>query len=208
MVHLFVLHEVGRSSTLGYRGFLGKVPFFPYYWAQDSLNFLVLSVIFLFCLSLPYVLGDPEMFVEANSLVSPVAIVPEWYFLPFYAVLRAIPNKGLGVVFLFLRLLSLSLLAFLKNYMRPLVLFSRVLVYWFVFVVILLGWLGQCPVEFPFGFLRGLFTFWYFLSLILLAVSYMLRRVLFTRDVVLLFRRQTLSCTFAFELRKKGPKIF
>ena len=171
--HLLSLHSVGSTSNLGYRGGLGKVTFFPFYWAQDSVNFLFLFLAYLFILEFPYYLGDPEMFVEANPMMSPLHIVPEWYFLAYYAILRAIPNKSIGVAVLLLRLLVPMMFGLIRNYMSPLVLFLRSLVYCFVSVFVLLSWLGQRPLEHPYVMLRGVLTLFYFIVLILMARVYL-----------------------------------
>lgn len=83
-------------------------------------------------LSFPFVLGDAEIFIAANSLRRPVHIVPEWYFLFAYAILRAIPNKIIGVVALLFRVVSLYFLALSKNYITILNLLNKFFVYWFV----------------------------------------------------------------------------
>lgn len=94
---------------------------------------------FLFFIVYPYVLGDPEGFVERDPMVSPVHILPEWYFLPFYGMLRAIPYKGVGVLVLAGSFLGLLLLPFSVGYSSPLSLFSKVLCIFFLFVGLLLG---------------------------------------------------------------------
>jgi len=125
ILHLLFLHKVGRTSILGYSGGLFKVRFWPYYWAKDLINVVPLMLVYLFLLEYPYMLGDTEIFVEANCLARPVHIVPEWYFLCFYAILRTLPNKNWGVFFLIIRLLLPLYLGLLKNYIRPLILCVR-----------------------------------------------------------------------------------
>lgn len=98
VVHLLLLHDTGRTSIIYcHRG--GEKEFFgPYYWFKDMLNVFVWLLFFMFVFLYPFTLSDPEIFIEANPIVSPVHIVPEWYFLFAYAILRAIPNKILGVL--------------------------------------------------------------------------------------------------------------
>lgn len=110
-----------------------------------------------FVLSFPFLLGDPEMFVEANPIVSPAHIVPEWYFLWAYGILRAIPNKTLGVFFLGLSLLRLALLPLREGYTTPLVLVNKGVVFSFFLTGIMLSWLGQCLVEYPYPLISLLF---------------------------------------------------
>jgi len=132
LIHLVFLHERGRTSSLLCLGDYDKVKFFPFYAAKDSLNLLLWAGFFFLALSFPFMLGDAEMFIAANSLSSPVHIVPEWYFLFAYAILRAIPNKIIGVVALLFRVVSLYFLALSKNYTTMLNLLNKFLVYWFV----------------------------------------------------------------------------
>lgn len=116
-------------------------------------------------------LGDSDNSIPANSLVTPSHIVPEWYFLPFYCILRAIPNKLLGVIGMFgalIILIPLSLIHTLNlrsNRYRPLFNF----IYWiFVFNFFLLIWLGAKPIAQPYTFISQIATFIYFLYFILL----------------------------------------
>lgn len=132
VLHLVFLHATGRTSTLLCLGDYDKVKFFPYYAAKDSMNFLVWGLFFFFALSFPFVLGDAEMFIAANRLRSPVHIVPEWYFLFAYAILRAIPNKIMGVIALLLRVTVFYFFALIKNYTRGLNLLNKFLVFWFI----------------------------------------------------------------------------
>lgn len=88
-----------------------KVPFHPYFTFKDAVGFLVLlAIIAVLGFFLPTVLGDPENFIPANSIVTPVHIIPEWYFLFAYAILRSIPSKLGGVVAL---VISIAILYFL-----------------------------------------------------------------------------------------------
>ncbi len=116
----------------------------------------------LFFLSYPFLLGDPEIFLESSSLVSPVHIIPEWYFLFAYAILRAIPRKGWGVLFLDLSVLVPMLLFFNSSYLPPIRNITKTVVFFFLFNFIFLSWLGQCPVEFPYVILRVVCTIFYF----------------------------------------------
>jgi quinol-cytochrome oxidoreductase complex cytochrome b subunit len=134
--------------------------------------FFIFIIFFsLFVFFSPNVLGHPDNYIVANSLVTPPHIVPEWYFLPFYAILRSIPNKLGGVVAMVSAILVLLLLPFLNtstvrsSKFRPL--FS--LLYWFlVSDFLLLGWLGQKPVEDPYISIGFWCTALYFTILLIL----------------------------------------
>jgi len=162
VAHLIFLHDRGRTSSLLCIGDYDKVKFFPFYIAKDGLNLLLWLRFFFLALSFPFLLGDAEIFIAANSLSSPVHIVPEWYFLFAYAILRAIPNKIMGVVALLARVVGLYFLALSRNYTTILNLLNKFLVYWFVRVWLLLTWVGQCGVEAPFIVLGIIFSICYF----------------------------------------------
>jgi len=177
--HLIFLHETGRTSKINCHGDYDKIAFFSFFWMKDLLNvFVFIFLLFLF-LFFPFSLGDPEIFIEANYMVRPVHIVPEWYFLFAYAILRAIPNKILGVVALLFRILIFYILGFIKVYVRVLRIFNKFLVFIILFTGVLLSWLGQCMVERPLVFLRGLFSFLYFFLIGVLIFYYFSLRKLF-----------------------------
>jgi len=154
-MHLIAVHDTaGASNPLGVPGYYDRMPFAPYFLFKD----LVTIFIFLFGLSLfvffmPNVLGDSENYVMANPMQTPAAIVPEWYLLPFYAILRSIPNKLLGVVAMFASLLIILVLpktdlGLTKGLQfRPL---SKVAFYIFVINFLILQQLGAKHVESPF----------------------------------------------------------
>jgi len=168
LLHLVFLHDSGSTSSLLCLGDYDKVKFFPFYAAKDRLNLLLWAGFFFLALSYPFKLGDAEMFIAANSLRRPVHIVPEWYFLFAYAILRAIPNKIIGVVALLFRIVRLYFLALPKNYTTMLNLLNKFIVYWFVRIWIVLTWVGQCRVEAPFIVLGIVFSFLYFVILFII----------------------------------------
>jgi len=119
----------------------------------------------------PNILGHSDNYIEANSLVTPPHIVPEWYFLPFYAILRSIPDKLGGVVAMILAILVLLILPLTNiskirsSQFRPLYSFF----YWFlVGIFLILGWIGQKPVESPYIEVGMISTVFYFLFLTIL----------------------------------------
>jgi ubiquinol-cytochrome c reductase cytochrome b subunit len=113
----------------------------------------------------PNILGHPDNYIRADALVTPKHIVPEWYFLPFYAILRAIPNKFGGVVAMFSSILILFLLPLLGRFESKSSKFLALVQYFFwLFVgdVFLLGWLGACVVEQPYVIISQCATVLYF----------------------------------------------
>ena len=167
ILHLIFLHRTGRTSSLYCHGDYDKVSFAPEYWGKDAYNVIVWLIFIVLSLIYPFNLGDPEIFIEADPIIRPVHIVPEWYFLFAYAILRAIPNKILGVIALLIRIAGFYLFALVNNYTSCLNKLNKYLVFTFIVSSVILRWLGQCLVEDPFTFLRPLFSIIYF-SLILI----------------------------------------
>jgi ubiquinol-cytochrome c reductase cytochrome b subunit len=111
ILHILFLHETGSRNPLGLNRDGEKVSFHSYYSVKDIFGFVfVFFLFFILVFISPFLLGDPENFIPANSLVTPVHIQPEWYFLFAYAILRSIPNKLGGVVGLVMSLLILFVL--------------------------------------------------------------------------------------------------
>jgi ubiquinol-cytochrome c reductase cytochrome b subunit len=172
LVHLSLLHESGSNNPLGITKFSNVIAFYPYLYVKDLLAFLILIFMFsFFVFYFPNLLGHSDNYIPANPLVTPPHIVPEWYFLPFYAILRSIPDKLGGVVAMLAAILVLLLLPFLNfsnirsNKFRPLF----ALVYWFLVAdFAILGWIGQKPVETPFIEVGMVATFLYFFILLIL----------------------------------------
>ena len=173
LIHLTLLHVSGSNSPIGLNTSTDKIPFHIYFTIKDFYGFIILGIILsIFIFYNPNTLGDPENFINANPLVTPIHIMPEWYFLFAYAILRAIPNKLGGVIALVLSILILIVLPFFHTSkvksltFRPIGKFS----YWlFIINFILLTWIGSKPVEEPFtliGQLSSIFYFSYFLLLV------------------------------------------
>jgi ubiquinol-cytochrome c reductase cytochrome b subunit len=172
ITHLSLLHKDGSNNPLGINTNIDSISFYPYFYVKDLLSFLLLIALFSFFLFFyPNLLGHSDNYIPANPLVTPPHIVPEWYFLPFYAILRSIPDKLGGVVAMVGAILILLLLPILNTSItrsskfRPI--FS--IAYWFlVFDFLILGWIGQKPVESPFieiGMFATAFYFLFFLFL-------------------------------------------
>nr|YP_009257364.1 cytochrome b [Angiostrongylus malaysiensis]ALD62331.1 cytochrome b [Angiostrongylus cantonensis]ANG44581.1 cytochrome b [Angiostrongylus malaysiensis] len=179
MMHMVFLHSTGSTSSLYCHGDYDKISFGPYYWNKDFYNLLVFFIFFLLVLLKPFYLGDPEMFIEADPLTSPVHIVPEWYFLFAYAILRAIPNKVLGVLALLMSVLSFYFFLLFNNYTSCLVNLNKFLVFMFIVVSMLLSWLGQCLVEYPYYVLSLIFSLMYFFLVFLMLLVYGFSKNLF-----------------------------
>jgi len=166
IVHLLFLHQTGRNNPLGVRSNFDKVSFHPYFSLKDIFGFIIiLSLLSYICLMAPWILGDPENFIPANPLVTPVHIQPEWYFLIAYAILRSIPNKLGGVIALALSILILMVCPFMyKRKFRGYSFYPlNKFVFWcHVNVWALLTWLGARPVEDPYVFIGQILSFIYF----------------------------------------------
>jgi len=112
-VHIIFLHQTGSNNPLGLNCDSDRVAFHPYYSIKDALGYLIVLTLFAyFLIFTPNLFADPENYLHANPLVTPLHIKPEWYFLWLYAILRAIPNKLGGVVALFAALLIIFVLPF------------------------------------------------------------------------------------------------
>jgi ubiquinol-cytochrome c reductase cytochrome b subunit len=172
LVHLSLLHTTGSNNPLGINTNVDFVVFYPYFYVKDLFAFLI--YIFFFCFFVfffPNVLGHSDNYIPANPLVTPPHIVPEWYFLPFYAILRSIPDKLGGVVAMISSILILLLIPIINlstirsSKFRPIYSFF----YWFIVSdFILLGWIGQKPVETPYIEIGMFATFYYFLFFLFL----------------------------------------
>ena len=155
LMHLIALHDSsGSGNPLGVSGNYDRLPFSPYFIFKDLVTiFLFIIILSIFVFFMPNMLGDSENYVMANPMQTPPAIVPEWYLLPFYAILRSIPNKLLGVIAMFSALLSLLIMPFSDLskvrgiQFRPL---SKIAFYIFVANFLILMQLGAKHVESPF----------------------------------------------------------
>ena len=167
LVHLALLHLNGSTSPLGLCSKIDNLKFYPKYISKDILGFLIfiglLSLITVFWY--PNLLGHSDNYIRADALLTPNSIVPEWYFLPFYAILRSIPNKLGGVLAMFISILILFSLPFLGNFdckTHKFVSVSQFFFWLFIVNVIILGFLGSCVVEQPYVILSQLATIYYF----------------------------------------------
>lgn len=166
IVHLLFLHATGSRNPLGLNSNLDKSPFHPYFSYKDLIGIGLIMLIYLYiCLQAPWALGDPENFIPANPLVTPVHIQPEWYFLFAYAILRSIPNKLGGVVALALAVIVLYILPFYGERKFKSLSFYPLgkAIFWsLVVITILLTWIGARPVEEPYVITGQILTILYF----------------------------------------------
>jgi ubiquinol-cytochrome c reductase cytochrome b subunit len=174
LMHLIALHDsAGSSNPLGISANYDRITFAPYYLFKDLITiFVTIFVLSNFVFFAPNVLGDSENYIMANPMQTPPAIVPEWYLLPFYAILRSIPNKLLGVIAMFAALVIMLILPItdlskLRNLQfRPL---SRIIFFIFVTNFIMLLVLGSKHVESPYielGQISTALFFSYFVILV------------------------------------------
>jgi quinol-cytochrome oxidoreductase complex cytochrome b subunit len=172
IIHLSLLHKDGSNNPMGMNKTADNISFYPYFYTKDLFAFFILALMFsFFVFFYPNMLGHSDNYIPANPMSTPAHIVPEWYFLPFYAILRSIPDKLGGVVAMVSAILVLLFLPIIStsdirsNKFRPIFRFS----YWFlVSDFILLGWIGQKPVETPFIEIGMYATVFYFLFFLLL----------------------------------------
>nr|YP_010981254.1 cytochrome b [Pselliophora bifascipennis]WOE90384.1 cytochrome b [Pselliophora bifascipennis] len=171
MIHLLFLHQTGSNNPLGINSNMDKIPFHPYYSFKDIFGFIVmLTFLILLTLINPYMLGDPDNFIPANPLVTPVHIQPEWYFLFAYAILRSIPNKLGGVIALVASIAILFILPFTHTgKLRGLQFYpiNQILFWLMLSIIILLTWIGARPVEAPYVMIGQILTTLYFLYYLL-----------------------------------------
>ena len=172
VVHLAFLHSTGSSNPLGVMTTSSKIAFYPFFYVKDLFAFLLYLTIFsTFVFFFPNVLGHPDNYIMANPMVTPAHIVPEWYFLPFYAILRAFPNKIIGVMAMLLAIIILGFFPVVKPnnfksaYFKPI---YQLLFWFFIAIFILLGWLGQKSATAPYVHLSLLAAHLYFFILIIM----------------------------------------
>ena len=154
-MHLIALHDsAGSGNPLGISGNCDRLPFAPYFIFKDLITiFIFIIILSIFVFFMPNALGDSENYVMANPMQTPPAIVPEWYLLPFYAILRSIPNKLLGVIAMFAAILVLLIMPYTDLskirgiQFRP---FSKIAFYIFIANFLILMQLGAKHVESPF----------------------------------------------------------
>jgi ubiquinol-cytochrome c reductase cytochrome b subunit len=174
ILHIIALHRFGSNNPLGIdvSGKQDTIPFHPYYTSKDLFGAMVFLTIFASAIFFyPNYLGHPDNYIPANPLQTPAHIVPEWYFLPFYAILRAIPDKLGGVLFMFGAIAVLFVLPWLdrspvrSGRFRPL---FKVFFWLLLADCVLLGYLGGKPAEGIYVTLSRLATAYYFIHFLVI----------------------------------------
>nr|WDA66160.1 cytochrome b [Lithothamnion corallioides] len=172
LVHLAVLHQDGAGNPLGIESSVDKIAIYPYFIVKDFLGLIIFGLLFAsFVYFYPNTLGHPDNYIEANPMVTPAHIVPEWYFLPFYAILRSIPHKLGGVLAMVSAIVILALLPWIhsteirSSRFRPI---YRFFYYTIVSCCLILGWIGGMPVEEPYVIIGQIASTYYFLYFLLL----------------------------------------
>ena len=174
VLHIVALHTHGSNNPLGIdrKGPQDSIPFHPYYTIKDFFGLgVALTIFFGVVFFAPDYLGHPDNYVPADPLKTPAHIVPEWYFLPFYAILRAIPDKLGGVIAMFSAIFVLFLLPWLDTSrvrsatFRPI---YKILFWIFLLDAIILGWIGSKPAEGTYIIMGRIATFYYFLHFLII----------------------------------------
>jgi ubiquinol-cytochrome c reductase cytochrome b subunit len=174
LMHLIALHDsAGANNPLGISANYDRISFAPYYLFKDLVTiFIFMIVLSVFVFFMPNALGDTDNYIMANPMQTPSSIVPEWYLLPFYAILRSIPNKLLGVIAMLSAILMLLVIPFTDLgrsrgiQFRPL---SKIAFFVFVANFLILMQLGAKHVESPFiefGQISTVIYFSYFLIVV------------------------------------------
>ena len=168
ILHIVALHTHGSNNPLGIdrKGPQDSIPFHPYYTIKDlfGLSF-VLTIFAAVVFYAPDYLGHPDNYIPADPLKTPAHIVPEWYFLPFYAILRAVPDKLGGVIAMISAILILFALPWLDTSKVRSATFRPIYkkFFWFLLIaVIILTWVGGSPAEGHFILIGRLATIYYF----------------------------------------------
>lgn len=172
-VHIILLHENGSNSVLGINHKVDLIPFNPYFIFKDIFSTLILLFIFNFyAIKHKPAIIDADNYIEANPLVTPAHIVPEWYFKTFYAILRSVPDKAGGTLLLLLSIIVLMLFPFYTKSFVNSGVFRPIYKFFFWFFImdfIILAWIGGKPVEEPYytiGQIATCFYFFYFIVIL------------------------------------------
>ena len=174
MLHMVALHQFGSNNPLGIdrQGPEDSIPFHPFYTIKDLFGLGVFLLIYMgFVFYAPNFFGEADNYIPANPLVTPPHIVPEWYFLPFYAILRSIPDKLSGVLAMFSAIAVLFILPWLDTHrvrsarFRP---YYRWLFWVFLINCLVLGWVGAKQPEGLYLIIGRLATSYYFLHFLVI----------------------------------------
>jgi len=172
LIHLALLHQVGSSNPIGIDSNVDMIPFTPYFVQKDinSLT-LVIGVFYFILFQYPNILGEPINYFYVDTMKTPKHIIPEWYFLPFYTVVKSIPHKMGGIICMALTIVIFFFMPFLffgkirtANY-NPV---YKILTIMFMVNALFMGWLGQTSIYEPYlelGVFSIIMYFFYFITL-------------------------------------------
>ena len=173
LVHIAALHQYGSNNPIGVQSAQDKIAFYPYFYVKDLVGWVFFAMFFsVFLYFYPNLLGHTDNYIPANPMSTPAHIVPEWYFLWVYAILRSIPNKLGGVAAIALVFIALLALPFLNTSNTRSPVFRPIMkkLFWLLVAdCIILVWIGQQPVEDPYVFIgqcASVYFFLYFLVVI------------------------------------------
>nr|AWL21404.1 cytochrome b [Ruizia karukerae] len=171
VLHMMFLHETGSSSLLYTHSGESKLSFYSLYFYKDIFNVIFFIAFAMFVFISPYFFSDFENYEESNILMSPAHIVPEWYFLFAYAILRSIPNKMLGVILMFVSIMFLVIMFYpSSNYLSSVKIISF-LSYMFFINFVFLSFIGGMPVEEPYIVCGQISSFLYFFIIIMMSFN-------------------------------------
>jgi len=175
VLHIWALHVPGNNNPIGIdvkKPSNDTVSFHPYIVIKDLFALLIFLIVFAFFVFYsPNILGHADNYIEANPLVTPAHIVPEWYLLPFYAILRSVPDKLLGVIAMFAALFILVILPWLDTSKIRSAIFRPLYkqFYWFLVAdVLILGYMGAMPAEGIYLLVARVATAYYFLHFLII----------------------------------------
>lgn len=190
IIHLYFLHQSGSSNPLGLNRNLYKIYFHPYFTIKDTFGFIILILLFIIInLEYPYIFRDPDNFLPANPIITPLHIQPEWYFLFAYGILRSIPNKLGGVIALILSIAILYLMPLSNFNIYSLIFYPLNQIFYWIYIntFILLTWAGAQIIEYPFILIRQILSILYFTYFLIFTL------LLKTWDLILFHPSYTLT---------------
>lgn len=174
--HIIILHETGSNNPLGIPfNWSDRITFSPYFTVKDFFYLIIFFVIMSYFIFFdPNYLGHPDNYIPAMYMSTPAHIVPEWYFLPFYAILRSVPNKLGGVILMMLSIATLAILPFFFSKNDIHLLSSSFIQFWmisfsfFLANLLLLGWIGGQPIEEPMYTIGQYASVFYYIHLLII----------------------------------------
>lgn len=172
LIHLLFLHDTGSSNPLGTNRDIIKIPFHKYFTIKDIYGFCIIMIIFIIIiLQNPYIFSDPDNFIIANPMVTPIHIQPEWYFLFAYAILRSIPNKLGGVIALLISIIILYTLPLNSIIINSTNFYPINQIIFLILLnsFIILTWVGAQSIERPYVTIRQITSIIYFGSFIIIS---------------------------------------